>query len=139
MLKNQGLALEGALAVGWLPFERLALHAGATGWRERKRTLITPTLGLTYFFADTHVYGSLSAGPTLVWDQRAVDQQLADSNNPAGIAMAGELAIGKLWWVERRWSMGLSLAGGLHGSDLDGDGTTFGGWRAGLRLEVLFN
>lgn len=139
LLNNQGMTLDGGVEAGWLPFERVGVHAGMTGWLTRDRKLLAAQLGATYFFEDVHVYTKLAMGPAAVWDQRAVDRQLADANAPAGLALTGEAAVGKLWWTGRHWSMGLAIAGGIHGADLDGDGTTFGGWRAGLRVEVLYN
>jgi hypothetical protein len=139
LLPNSSMALDGALAIGWLPVEQVAMHVGASGWLVVDRQFLSPQIGATYFFKEGHIYGGLQVGPAFIWDRRAAEQSLTEGERPAGVAFAGELAVGKLWWVGRRWSMGAALTGGLHGGDLDGDGTVWRGWRAGLRLELLFN
>ena len=121
----------GNLAVGWLPWERVAVHMSAWGMTGGGVGVLSVGPGATYFFdARKSTFASGEIGC-------ATFEGVESWGSQWGFATEAEA--GWYGWTGRKWSMGASLFGGLEGFDLDGDGRAPWGWRLGIRLGVVYN
>lgn len=129
-LSSSGAGVLGAVAVGWLPWQQIALHLN--GWAIVGRRIgwlgIGP--GATYWFGDgtgpwfvSGAIGFVTTGDGAWFRQNAIGT---------------ELQAGAYGWVGSQSTMGISLVAGAEGIDVDADGTVREGWRVGLRVGVEF-
>ena len=123
----------GRVALGWVAVENLAIHGGLWGAYLKEASMFAVGPGVTYFFGESNVglgaqvgIGQVSGEPT-------------PGNNFRETVLAGELNIGKYWWLSKKNSLGLVLATGLYGFTLTQGATNSVGWNTGLRLEYVFN
>lgn len=127
-----GVGLSGQLALGWLPWERVALHIGIWGITGYRLTLVGAGPGITYWFSDDSPwYLSMMVGPTTTGSS-----SIYTPTDQWGVG--AETEIGLMSWIGDHSMLGMSLVAGGEGFDLDGDGTHIAGWRVGLRLTTAF-
>lgn len=120
--------------VGGYIANQLVLHASLGSQLGIQRGLITPGVGLTYYFNE-HSNWLIGAnlGVASIYDA-APDIDLFDQ-----WAISGSAYVGTGWWISPTSSLGVMLSvKGVH-MDLDADGVLFAGWLAGLQGFVSWN
>jgi hypothetical protein len=129
--EESGLGAMPSLAIGWLPWEQLALHGSAWGMLGGDVGVLGLGPGATYYFESrNNVWLSGQIGAVTIKDRENWGDQWA---------IGTEIEAGLYGWTGRKWSMGASVFGGLEGINLDGDDRMPWGWRLGLRLGVVYN
>lgn len=129
---GDGVGASGQIAVGWLPWEKVALHVSAWAITGYTLTLAGAGPGITYWFSDDSPwYLSIALGPTTTGSTSA-------ATTTAQWGFGGEAEIGLMGWIADHSMLGMSLVTGAEGFDLDGDNTHIEGWRMGLRLSMAF-
>lgn len=136
-------------AIGAVVANNLALHATVFGWLVSDPDAEVDSLGsgtadgdldltafgagLTYYFMPANIYisGSVGAG------KLSFDSPVGDFESDRGLA--GELTVGKEWWIGGGWGLGLSGSFGFH-SIPDGDvDENWTGNSSALRLSATMN
>jgi hypothetical protein len=89
--------------------------------------------GVTYYFMPVNMYisGSLGAG------QLSVDSPLGGGDSDTGLA--GEVSIGKEWWLGGSWGMGVAGAFGFHSIPDGGVDASWKGTDFAIRLTATLN
>lgn len=130
----KGITPTGQLALGWLPWKQVAIHATAFGFGSDKDGGVGLGPGVTFWFKEEgSVYLSATAGPVVGLGHRYADVEQRQW------MLGGEVELGLHWWVGDQWSLGGSVFAGGEAVELDGDGESQARARGGLRIGVTFN
>ena len=117
--------------VGGYVAPRLALHLSNFSELGFDRGTFGVGPGLTFYpFEDKNWLLSLSLGGVSLYDG-APDIEFLEQ-----WGVGTEVECGTGWWASDHAAIGLSLVGGAHAFDLDGDGVASSSWHVGLRLSV---
>lgn len=149
-----GLAVDGALSLGAIVAPNLALHGTFFGWNvlepyfeyrdggdtasgylgETTLAMAAFGPGLTYYFMPYNAYisGSLGLGGLSLSEEDGATFR-------ARRGVAGELLVGKEWFVGAQVGLGLAGAFTAHRIPDRMAGVTFSGYSLGLRFSFTFN
>jgi hypothetical protein len=142
------------IAIGGMVTETMALHGTLFGWSiadpetelieggieigsgelDGTLTLGGIGIGITNYFLSSNVYFSATVGAASL--ELDIDG-LGDAESDTGIA--GEVSVGKEWWVGNNWALGLAGVFGFHSipdSDVD---ENFKGAHLGVLFSATFN
>lgn len=123
-------AMYGAHA-GMLVAPRLALHLSHVAQLGADRGSLGVGGGVSFYpREDKNWLVSMSLGGVSVYDA-APDIVLGEQ-----WGLGGEVEVGSGWWVSDHASLGMSLVGGAHAFDLDGDGIASSSWHVGVRVAL---
>lgn len=133
---TQAVRFGGEASFGGIVAHNLAFHIGAWGNFLEDSSLIAGGPGITGFFgrSNWNLGANIGAGYSFsIWKNRA-----EEFNAPV---LACEIRGGKLWWLARNNSLGLSLISGAYGLALLPEKKALNkfGWHAGLRLNYILN
>lgn len=134
----EGVALAGNVALGAMVADDLALDMDLVLVRSpdvsygvldsTEFTAVHLGVGLTWWLMPANVYlaGSLGAARTSVQNApaRVADLEIP-TDDTSDLGIGAHLAVGKLWWVDVRWGLGVSfsLALSTAGNDVAGAGS----------------
>lgn len=124
----------GKFSIGFVPLYNFAVHANVWGSFLEESSLLAAGPGVTYFFGDSNVGLSAAFGVGQVFSTSMSTQEKFRET-----VLAGEVGLGKYWWVSENVSLGGTLVTGLHGLTLSNANVSSLGWDIGLRLELIFN
>lgn len=124
----------GKFSIGWIATENLAIHANVWGNFLEQSSLVAAGPGVTYFFGDSNIGLGAAIGVGQVFSTSATNMEKFRET-----VLAGELSLGKYWWLSEKVSLGTSLVTGMHGFTLSNASLSSVGWHAGLRLELVYN
>jgi hypothetical protein len=129
-----GLAIPVGISVGAAVVPNLIVAGEAWGSFTRSPSLVGLGVQLTWYFMPANVY--LSVTPSIGILAVPIYGVVA----AAHAGFAGKVAVGKEWWVGRKW--GLGVAGQFHFGSNPVDGTpppTWTTFEGGIALSVTFN
>lgn len=140
-----GLSLGGSLSPNWALAGRLWLLAapsptvsyGSISYNNSSSSAALGAIGpeLTYYFTPSNLYLSAALGLS------RLTFTVEDTTSSTQVGVAGQLSVGKEWWVGRRW--GLGLAGQLTASaNKDSDAAeapTWGAWAGAVVFSATYN
>jgi hypothetical protein len=89
--------------------------------------------GLTYYFMPVNIYVSASVGAATL----SLETDDAEVDSDTGIA--GDLTLGKEWWVGNSWGLGVAGAMGLHSIPDDEIDESWSGMSFAVRFSATFN
>jgi hypothetical protein len=89
--------------------------------------------GLTYYFMPVNIYLSASVGAATL----TLDTDEGEVESDTGIA--GDLTLGKEWWVGNSWGLGVAGAMGLHSIPDDEIDENWSGMSFAVRFSATFN
>lgn len=130
-IETSGLSLFPGLAVGWLPYEQVALHLSA--WSVLGGALVTGSIGpgVTYYFdARENTWVAIAIGVSAAHEPETVGLEWS---------LSTEIEAGIYRWQTGTWSMGASLFADFAGIGLDGNGEAPWCWALGFRVGVVYN
>ena len=138
------------MAIGGIIGNNLALHGTFFGWATTDPDLDVEGLGsteidgdlsmsgvgggLTYYFMPANIYLSGSLGAA--WLSVEGDEEL-EGESDTGIA--GELTLGKEWWLGGSWGLGLAGAFGYHTIPDDNINENWSGTSWAIRFSATLN
>lgn len=120
--KVEGFAVTGNVALGAMVGEAIALDMDLLLARSPDASygVLTSTtftavhfgLGITYWLMPANVYLAASIGParTSVEDAAVNFGIELPTSDASDVGIGAHLAIGKLWWLDRRWGLGASFS-----------------------------
>lgn len=136
-------------AIGAMVKENLAIHATLGAWAVLDPTAeifgeeadlddVTLSLsgigaGLTYYFGDSNVYLSGSAGA----GQITLDFEGESEDTDWGFVL--EASLGKEWWVSDRWGLGVAAGVGYHSIPPGEGNENLSGTSFSVRFSATFN
>lgn len=130
--KTQAIRAAGDLSIGWMPWEKIALHLDIWGTIFEESSLVAAGPGATFFLPDDWAL-SLSIGIGQAFSFQDGTDNFSES------IFAGRVKAAKYWWVSPNLSIGPSLALGFHGFSFRQGAMSNVGGDMTLGLEILFN
>jgi hypothetical protein len=139
------------LAIGGVIAKNLAIHGTFFSWSmtdpdteevfegifgdevHRSLDMFAYGGGVTYYFMPVNIYLSGSVGAATLTLE--TDEGEADSDT----GIAGDLALGKEWWVGDSWGLGVAGAMGLHSIPAGEIDENWSGMSFALRFSATFN
>jgi hypothetical protein len=137
------------VAIGAMVKKNLAIHATLGAWavldptaefdgEETELDDVTLSLsgigaGVTYYFGDSNVYVTGSAGA----GQITLEFEGESEDTDWGLVI--EAALGKEWWVGDRWGIGVAAGLGYHSVSPGEGNSNFNGTSFSVRFSATFN
>ena len=121
------------ISIGWLPWERTAIHASSWGSFLEKATAVLVGPGITSFFSNNWALSATLGMGKVFSTSLTKDQEFNEWT------LGTQLKATKFWWIDDDISLGVGLAADFHAFSPSQKKLSSIGGSLGLRIEFLFN
>ena len=130
--KSQAIRAAGDISIGWMPWNKIALHLDVWGTIFEESSLVAVGPGATFFLPeDWAISFALGLGQAFSFQD--------GKDNFSESVLAGRIKAAKYWWITPDLSIGPSVAVGFHGFSFRQGAISNVGGDITLGLDILFN
>lgn len=129
----KGIRFGGKLNAGWFVANGVALFASGWGNFLEAASLVAAGPGVAFLFDSTNIGVDFSLGAGRIFN----GLERSDIQDFSEWVLAGNLAVGKFWWLSGKTSLGVSLSSGIHGLTLSKGTLNSVGWNVGFNMAFL--
>lgn len=130
----KGVRVGGKVNLGGFVTDGIALYGSAWGNFLESASLLAVGPGVSFFFNKANIGFDLTAGIGRAFNP--IKRQ--DVYDFSETVLAGQIGLGKYWWVSHNISLGAILSAGAYGLTLSEGKVSTLGWHAGLGLGFIF-